>query len=184
MAELATRIKYGLLGGLALVLLGGLFFLGKYVLWPERLNRIIPQDINVDLRLEGITLNQGRDGVKLWNLQAKSANYAESEDNLVLDSPVITYWGNDTVPVHVHAPHGQVWQKRDQAQMWGGVQVTREGYDLRSQTLDYDGTHRAFTLTKDVVLNGTTIQAESDSMVYHIETGDVDAIGNVQVTLN
>ncbi|MDY0275419.1 MAG: LPS export ABC transporter periplasmic protein LptC [Desulfomicrobium sp.] len=177
-------MKHVLSGGLALILLIGLFLLGKYVLWPERLQRSIPQDISVDLSLEGITLNQGRDGVKLWNLQAKSANYAETEDNLVLDSPTITYWGNDTIPVYVDAPHGQVWQKKDQARMWGGVHIKRDEYDLCSQTLDYDGASHTLTLREDVEMTGPAIQATSNTMIYYLETGDVDAAGNVQVILN
>lgn len=172
------------LGIFALGLFTALFFLGKYVLWPERLSRSIPKNIDVDLSLEGVTLSQGRNGTKLWNLEAKSTNYAEAEDNLVLDSPVVTYWGNDTIPVHVDAPHGQVWQKKDLARMWGGVHVTRDAYELRAQTLDYHGAQRTFILTEHVQLNGPTIQAVSDTMVYHLETGDIEASGNVQVILN
>lgn len=177
-------MKRFMLAVATVALLVGLFALGKHVLWPDQVVNDIPKNLDVDLSLEGVTLSQGRDGKKLWSLHAKGANYAEDKDDLTLAAPVITYWGDDDIPIQAMSPHGQVWQKEDKARMWGGVNVTRDTYKMRSETLDYLGPERKFVLSGNVELHGQTIQARSNVMTYLLESGDVVATGDVQVTLN
>lgn len=170
---------------LALALLGGIVILGKYVLWPERLETRNIKNLDVDLSLKGVTLSQGRDGKKLWNLSAAGANYAEAGDELTLTSPAITYWGEEgRDTVYVEAPKGQLWQKEDRARMWEGVNATHGQYRMRSQTLDYKGRERILVLSGDVDLIGKTMHGRSDRLTYFLDTGDFLAETNVHVILN
>ncbi len=169
----------------ALLVLAGVVVLGRYVLWPERLDTKIIQNLDVDLSLKGVNLSQGRDGKKLWNLSATGASYAESGDELTLTAPVITYWGErDGEPTEVMAPKGQVWQKEDRARMWDGVNATHGQYRMRSETMDYDGRERIVILKGTVNLVGETMQGRSDTLTYFLDTGDFLAQGDVQVILN
>ena len=125
-------MKRVLIALVSLVVLAGVALLGRYVLWPERLDTKLIQNLDVDLSLKGVNLSQGRDGKKLWNLQAAGAVYAESGDELTLADPVITYWGEDGGEViEAMAPRGQVWQKEDRARMWDGVNATHGQYRRR-----------------------------------------------------
>ena len=169
----------------SLVVLAGVVMLGKYVLWPERLDKKLIQNLDVDLSLKGVNLSQGRDGKKLWNLQAVGASYAESGDELALIDPVITYWGEDGgEAVEVMAPKGQVWQKEDRARMWDGVNATHGQYRMRAQTLDYTGRERILVLKGTVDLAGDTMQGRADNVTYFLDSGDFVAQGDVQVILN
>lgn len=176
------RVFAFVLGG---VFLAGVAALGKYILWPERLDTKTVQQLDVDLSLKGVELSHGRDGKKLWNLKAAKAAYAEATDELTLTAPEIVYWGEGVEPpMQVMAPKGQVWQKEDRARMWEGVNGTRGEYSMRADSLDYAGTKREVLLTGNVQLVGATMLAGSDTLTYFLESGDFFARGNVLVILN
>jgi len=178
-------MKKALAAFFILVLLIGIAALGWYVLWPERLTPEIARDVDVDLSLSGVTLSQGKDGRKLWNLNATGADYAEDGDELTLNAPVITYWGEDGgEPIRVTAPKGQVWQKEDRARMWDGVNATQGEYSIRADAMDYLGQNRTLVLTGDIGLEGDAMWGRADILTYFLDTGDFLAQGNVQVTLN
>ncbi len=178
-------MKRALLGLLALAVLVGLALLGKQLLWPDRLDDLSVNNLDVDLSLKGVTLSQGKDGKKLWNLNATGADYAESGDELTLTDPVIVYWGEEGgEPLQVRAPRGQVWQKEDRARMWDGVHGTQGQYVMRSQTLDYAGRDRTLVLGGTVDLTGESMRGRSDTLTYFLDTGDFLAQGNVQVIMN
>ena len=170
---------------LALLILAGIAVLGWRMLWPERLTPDIARNVDVDLSLKGVNLSQGKDGKKLWNLSAAGANYAEAGDELTLTDPVITYWGEEGGEhVEVMAPRGQVWQKEDRARMWDGVNATRGEYRMRADTLDYTGGNRTLVLSGNIDISSDSMQGRSDALTYFLDTGDILARGNVQVTLN
>lgn len=178
-------MKWVLIALVSLVVLAGVAVLGRYVLWPERLDTKLIQNLDVDLSLKGVNLSQGRDGKKLWNLKAAGAAYAENGDELTLADPVITYWGEDDGDaIEAMAPKGQVWQKEDRARMWDGVNATHGQYRMRAQTLDYTGLERILVLNGTVDLAGDTMQGRADSVTYFLDSGDFLALGDVQVILN
>jgi LPS export ABC transporter protein LptC len=178
-------MKRAVLAVLVLVVLAGVAALGKYVLWPERLDHVSIRDLDVDLSLKGVNLSQGKDGRKLWNLNATGASYAENGDQLTLTSPGIVYWGQDgDEPVQVTAPNGQVWQKEDRARMWGGVNATRGSSRMRSENLDYSGHEHTLTLTGGVDLDGDRMRGHADRLTYFLDSGDFLAQGHVQVIMN
>ena len=178
-------MRKALLALAALIVLAGVAALGRYVLWPERLQTPDIKNIDVDLSLKGVNLSQGKDGKKLWNLSAAGANYAEAGDELTLTDPVITYWGEEGGEhVEVTAPRGQVWQKEDRARMWDGVNATRGEYRMRADTLDYAGGNRTLVLSGNIDISSDSMQGRSDALTYFLDTGDILARGNVRVTLN
>ena len=157
-------MKRALLWLLTLALLAGLAMLGKHLFWPEQLDNLSLRDLEVDLSLQGVTLSQGKDGKKLWNLNATGAIYAEEGDELTLADPVIVYWGEQGgEPIEVRAPRGQVWQKEDRARMWDGVNGVQGQYVMRSETLDYTGQNRTLVLGGTVELTGESMQGSSES---------------------
>ena len=170
---------------LALLILAGIAVLGWRMLWPERLTPDIARNVDVDLSLKGVNLSQGKDGKKLWNLNATGASYAEAGDELTLTAPAITYWGEeDGEAIVVMAPQGQVWQKEDRARMWGGVNATRGEYRMRAEELDYLGRDRNLLLSGGVDLATNTMQGRADTLTYFLDSGDFLAQGHVQVILN
>lgn len=176
------RLIAAILTGLFLI---GAIILGKYMLWPERLDTKSMEQIDVDLSLKGVELSQGREGKKLWNLKATGANYVESSDELTLTAPFITYWGKgDEPPMRVTAPKGQVWQKEDRARMWDGVNGTRGDHTMRADNLEYTGSEREIHLLGNVQLVDDSMLAGSDTLTYYLETGDFFAQGNILVILN
>ncbi|MGE4440365.1 MAG: LPS export ABC transporter periplasmic protein LptC [Desulfomicrobium sp.] len=178
-------MKRALLGLLAVAVLVGLALLGKQLLWPDRLDDLSVKNLDVDLSLKGVTLSQGKDGKKLWNLNATGADYAENGDELTLTDPVIVYWGEEGgEPLQVRAPKGQVWQKEDRARMWDGVHGVQGRYVMHSQTLDYAGRDRTLVLGGTVELTGESMRGRSDTLTYFLDTGDFLAQGNVQVIMN
>jgi hypothetical protein len=130
-------------------------------------------------------LSQGKDGKKLWNLNATGASYAENDDELTVTDPVIIYWGEEGgKPIQVRAPKGQVWQKEDRARMWDGVHGIQGHYVMCSQTLDYVGQDRILLLRGAVELTGESMRGRCDTLTYFLDTGDSLAQGNVQVIMN
>jgi len=177
-------MKRALLWLLTLALLAGLAMLGKHLLWPDQLDNLSLKDLDVDLSLKGVTLSQGKDGKKLWNLNATGAVYAENSDELTLSDPVIVYWGEQGgEPIEVRAPKGQVWQKEDRARMWDGVDGVQGQYAMRSETLDYEGKNRTILLGGSVKLTGESMQGRSDTLTYFLDSGNFRAQGNVQVIM-
>ena len=178
-------MRKALLALAALVVLAGVAVLGRYVLWPERLQTPDIKNIDVDLSLKGVNLSQGKDGKKLWNLNATGASYTEAGDELTLTAPAITYWGEeDAEAIVVMAPQGQVWQKEDRARMWGGVNATRGEYRMRAEELDYLGRDRNLLLSGGVDLATETMQGRADTLTYFLDSGDFLAQGHVQAILN
>ena len=178
-------MKRLVLGIVAIAILAGLAFVGKRLIWPQRLDDLSIKNLDVDLSLKGVTLSQGKDGKKLWNLNATGASYAENGDELTLSDPIIIYWGEEGgEPIEVRAPKGQVWQKEDRARMWDGVHGTQGQYVMRSQTLDYAGKDRTLVLGGTVDLTGESMRGSSDTLTYFLDTGDFLAQGNVQVIMN
>lgn len=169
----------------ALILLAGAFLLARQVLWPDRLERMSIKDLDVDLSLSGVNLSQGKDGRKLWNLNATGADYAEADDQLTLTNPIIVYWDqNNTDPIQVMAPRGQIWQKEDRARMWDGVNATQGEYTMQARTLNYAGQERTLVLDGDVQVRSTTLNGQADLLTYFLDTGDFLAQGNVRVVMN
>jgi len=178
-------MKRALLGLAAIAVLVALALLGKHLIWPQRLDELSLKNLDVDLSLKGVSLSQGKDGKKLWNLNATGADYAENGDELTLSDPVIVYWGKEgDEPIEVRAPKGQVWQKEDRARMWDGVNGTHGQYVMRSQTLDYAGRDRTLVLGGTVELTGESMRGRSDTLTYFLDTGDFLAQGDVQVIMN
>lgn len=177
-------MKRMLLWLLTLALLAGLAMLGKKLFWPEQLDNLSLKDLDVDLSLKGVTLSQGKDGKKLWNLSAAGATYSENNDELTLADPVIVYWGEEGgEPIEVRSPKGQVWQKEDRARMWDGVDGVQGQYVMRSETLDYEGKNRTLLLSGTVKLTGESMQGRSDTLTYFLDSGNFEAQGNVQVIM-
>lgn len=169
----------------AVIILAGIFLLAKQILWPERFDRLSIKNLDVDLSLSGVNLSQGKDGRKLWNLNATGADYAEAGDQLTLTDPVIVYWDrNNTDPIQVMAPRGQVWQKEDRARMWDGVTATQGEYTMQARTLDYAGQNRTLVLDGDVEVTSTAMKGRADLLTYFLDTGDFLAQGNVRVIMN
>mgnify|MGYP003760027051 FL=1 len=182
---MAARMKRVVVLLAALGLMAGALVLGKYVLWPEQPDKNITENLDVDLSLHGVRLSQGRDGRKTWDLEAAGASYAEAGDELILTDPLITYWGeSDGAPIRVMAPKGQVWQKKDRARMWEGVNASQGDYQMREHFLDYEGQNRTLVLTGEVEIQGKTMQGRTDLLTYFLQSGDFLAQGNVRVTLN
>ncbi len=178
-------MKRLVLGIVAIAILTGLALVGKRLIWPQRLDDPSIKNLDVDLSLKGVTLSQGKDGKKLWNLNATGASYAENGDELTLSEPIIVYWGEEGgKPMQVRAPKGQVWQKEDRARMWDGVHGAQGQYVMRSQTLDYVGQDRTLVLGGTVELTGESMRGSSDTLTYFLDTGDFLAQGNVQVIMN
>lgn len=175
-----------LLAVLLLGLLGvGLFLIGRQLFWPDRLTPEIARNLDVDLSLQGINLSQGRDGRKLWSLNATGADYAEDNGSLTLEAPIVTYWGDGgNSTLEVRAPKGQVWQKQDRARMWNGVNATNGQYTLDGQELTYSGAVRTLYMNGTVILQGEGVAGHFDTLTYFLDTGNITARGNIQVTLN
>lgn len=169
---------------LALLVIG-LFVTGKYLFWPERLTPEIARSLDVDLSLQGINLSQGKDGRKFWSLNATAADYAEDNGSLTLEAPIVTYWGDgEAAGLQVRSPRGQVWQKQDRARMWDGVNATNGQYTLDGRELLYSGADRTLHMNGTVHLQGDGVAGQFDTLTYFLDTGNIIARGNIQVTLN
>ena len=57
-------MKRLVLGIVAIAILAGLAFVGKRLIWPQRLDDLSIKNLDVDLSLKGVTLSQGKDGKK------------------------------------------------------------------------------------------------------------------------
>lgn len=178
-------MKRTLLAVFALALLAGVAILSQHVLWTDQLETKILPSVDVDLTIQGVTLNQSRKGKRLWHLEAKAAKYTEKNDQLTLTAPIITYFGEDQPsPVVVTAPNALIWQKEDRARMWENVTATQGERRMQALRLEYLGAKRSLLLTGDVHMRTATMQAQAKQLTYFLDSGDFLAEDSIHVILN
>lgn len=143
----------------------------------------VPEDVEVDLSLQGVRLSQGSEGRKAWSLEANSASFDEESGMLSLKEPRVTYQGKTgDAPVFVQAPEGEVSQEKNTARMWPRVKATYQEYTVTAKQLDYVGKKDLITFTGDVVMAGenSVIRAPEASILLKEDVmtarGGVEAV--------
>ena len=171
----------GIVGSIAVAAMlgaGAWWYVSREVQLPA-----VPEDVEVDLSLQGVRISQGSEGRRSWSLQAKSARFDEDSGMLSLEEPRVTYQGKaGDAPVFVQAPKGEVSQEENTARMWPRVQAEYQEYTVTAEQLDYVGKKDLITFTGDVVMAGenSVIRAPEASILLEEDvmtaTGGVEAV--------
>src|SRR5262245_13472793 len=89
----------------------GAYLVGQ-TLWRQRqsdLARVAVEMLpNVAQRIQDFHRVKVRDGVKVWEVSAREANYYEEDNVVIVSDPVVSFYGKDGRVVAVRGKEGRV----------------------------------------------------------------------------
>lgn len=135
-----------------------------------------PADKGMDLRMSGIQLVENREGRRLWNLQARSAENRAGEPTIALHDLTIHFYSERTqgVPVVMTADEGLFNRASHDLTVWGNVVVQkRDGEsDFRTTEMTWISKTDRIETTKPVSIRTPryTVDARGLSSTTDLDT--------------
>lgn len=143
----------------------------------------IPANVDVDISTRGVTLSQGGEGRKDWQLTAISANYNQTRSQANVVEPRITYYPrNGGAPVEVSAPSGLVDRTANAVSLGPGVTIDWEDLSVRGHELTYKGTDRHLVLSGEVVARRGVSELTAPQLTIDMDTKELTAGSPVRFT--
>jgi LPS export ABC transporter protein LptC len=149
---------------------------------PELLISSLQDGAN--LSLGKIKQTATRDGKKEWSLEADSALYIETENEVVLKNLFVTYYVADNREVYLDADEGRLHTDTNDIGFSGNVVVRNEKYRLRTERLDYSHDRRLISTDTPVHIYGDDSDVTAASMTYDLKAGKVVLTGDVVASIS
>lgn len=173
---------------LALALAAGVGLWGWSILRKEtaplaELIKEIPANVDIDISARGVTLSQGAEGRKDWQLTANSASYNQETNQASVIEPRITYFPKDDgAPVKVSAPSGLVDQAANAVKLGPDVAIDWQELSIRGRELSYLGANRTLVLSGEVVAHRGESQLDAPQITINLDTKELSAGSPVRFT--
>jgi LPS export ABC transporter protein LptC len=166
-----------LVGVLGWLLLGGV---GSRTMFPD-IDVTMPENLEVDMLVEGVTLTHGEDGRMVWRLVADKADYDKDEALVDVVKPVVRHFDEEGGEAVMTAPLGRIDRDKQTIQLWPGVEIVKEETVLNAEAFVYDYARRMASAAGDVLVTRPDMVARSDQVVAFLDHMIVTAQGNVRV---
>jgi LPS export ABC transporter protein LptC len=149
---------------------------------PELLLSSIKDGAN--LSLGKIRQTSTRDGKREWSLEADSAYYVETKNEVVLKKLFVTYFLEDNREVYLNADRGILHTDTNDIEFSGNVVISNGHYQLRTERLSYNHGQRLIISNDPVQISGDASKLSASSIRYELKANKVVLTGNVVANIS
>lgn len=158
-------------------------------------NSLIPTDSmhlenlpprGVDMQLGNVHYEQtNQDAFKEWELNAQSAQYFKNENKIVLQSIALTFYSDEGKKYNLTAEQGELYTDSNDLKVSGNVFVdTDEGYQVRTDSFQYNATERTIVTDDKVTLRSKEMVMTGKGMIVDLEEERLRILGDVRALEN
>ena len=126
------------------------------------------------------------DGRKLWELFGDEANYFKEQKEAVIQRPRFFYYNKDGETTETTGDRARLFfddKELDKMQLEGGIQVTFQGYVLKSEEATYFADTGRIVLPKRARVTGNGLEVEGSRMEVELEVKKVRLLQNVKTKI-
>jgi LPS export ABC transporter protein LptC len=122
-----------------------------------------------------------QDAFKEWELNAHSAQYFKNENKIVLQSITLTFYSDDGKRYNLTAERGELYTDSRNLKVSGNVVVdTDEGYQVRTDSFQYNAKERKIVTNDRVTLSSKELVMTGKGMVVDLEEEKLRILGEVR----
>jgi LPS export ABC transporter protein LptC len=123
------------------------------------------------------------DGRKVWELFGEEANYYKEEKQAVIKKPRFYYYDKKGQVAETIGEEARIFineQELERMQLAGGIEVTYQGYTLKSAEAIYLPAKQQILLPSRAVIIGEGVEMEGSSMELQLEEKTMRLLQNVK----
>jgi lipopolysaccharide export system protein LptC len=135
-----------------------------------------------DMSIGKIQQTSTRDGKKVWSLEASSAHYMDSENQLILKDLSVTFFLEDNSEVYLTAEKGNLNTKSHNIDVSGNVVITKDKYVITTDKMKYKHASRFIYSRDPVVISGESGKISADTASFDLKTNKITLEGKVEGT--
>jgi LPS export ABC transporter protein LptC len=138
----------------------------------------------VEMQLDNVHYEQiNQHGFKEWELDALSAQFFRSENKIVLQSLTATFFSNEGKIYTLVAEKGELYTDSKNVKVSGNVVAnTHEGYQIKTDSLQYSAQKRTITTNDKVALSGKDMVMTGRGMIVDLELEKLHILGEVKAS--
>jgi LPS export ABC transporter protein LptC len=121
-----------------------------------------------------------KDGIKEWQLKAKSAQYTKAQGEAVLKDLAVTFFLKDGRKVHLTADQGMISTESSDLKVSGNVIADNGDYRLKAEQMHYLHSKRVLLSQAPVQILGPRFTIVADSILFDLNTKQTLLKGNVE----
>ena len=173
-----TWILLGI-AGLTAIIIAGYFYLDRVLSNPIEIKNI-KVDPNAALKLNIFKQISQKNGIKEWELTAKTATLLKDENKAILEDVAVVFFTRDNKEVHLTSKEGEINTKTHDMACTTDVVVTFETSVLKTQTLHYSQKEHIIRAVSHVVVERPDAVIEADSMTTYLNENLIILEGHVK----
>jgi lipopolysaccharide export system protein LptC len=137
-----------------------------------------------DMSIGKINQTATRDGKREWRLEASSARYSQTKNEVILKDLSMTFFLDDDSEVYLTAKKGILNTRTNDVEVTGDVVVKRENYELITEKLNYLHDKRIVFSKVPVLIVGDDAEISADSASLDLNTKKLRLKGNVESSIS
>lgn len=142
-------------------------------------------ETEADLTSKNIHLVGDKSGSKEWELEARGAQHFLTENMTVLENIEASFYVREGGLIRMRAEKGRVHHATRDIEVQGNVLIlTDQGYQLRTEGLQYVDSARRITSSDRVAIAGDGLKITGDGMSIDLVTGRLSMGGGVETHLS
>ena len=125
-------------------------------------------------------------GRKIWELFGDEANYYKEQKEAVIKKPRFYYYDKKGEVIETTGDQARIYlneKELERMELSGGIQVTFQGYLLKSEQANYLATKDQIELPTRTTVTGEGIQLEGSRMEVEMESKKIRLIENVKTKM-
>ena len=142
-------------------------------------------EVEADLTSKNIHLVGDKSGSKQWELEAREAQHFLTENMTVLEGIEASFYVRQGGLIRMRGDQGRVHHATRDIEVQGNVLIlTDQGYQLRTDGLQYVDSARRITSSDRVAIAGDGLKITGDGMSIDLVTGRLSMGGGVETHLS
>lgn len=132
--------------------------------------------------MTGIQFEQSKNGTKEWLLNASSLSSSEGDANLQFEDVKALFFGSsgENEETRIRSNRARYNADTRQLTLEGKVVINNDqGYEMKTDSLQYLAAEKKIRTTSDVTIQGSNIEVHGKRLVYDTLTGNYSLVGNV-----
>jgi LPS export ABC transporter protein LptC len=125
-------------------------------------------------------------GRKIWELFGDEANYYKEQKEAVIKKPRFYYYDKKGEVIETTGDQARIYlneKELERMELSGGIQVTFQGYLLKSEQANYLATKDQIELPTRTTVTGEGMQLEGSRMEVEMESKKIRLIENVKTKM-
>ncbi|MET0502637.1 MAG: LPS export ABC transporter periplasmic protein LptC [Candidatus Binatia bacterium] len=138
------------------------------------------------LQLKDFRRAKIEEGRKVWELFGEEANYYKEQKEAVIKKPRFYYYNKKGAAAETTGDTARLFfgeRELEKMHLEGGIQVTYEGYVLKSEKAIYLAAEERIVLPTRATLSGNGVELEGSRMEVELEVKKVRMLQNVKTKI-